>query len=152
MVYDSARDTTVLFSGLGTQFGLADQDDTWELHQGTWTQVADAGPVAREQFGMAFDSVRNEVVLFGGVTHFNQSLGDTWLYFTDASVPAPDAGSSDAGVSGGSDAGASGGGKSGGCGCASSPPWLGVGALLLFGLARRRRRAGLQGAAGGSFV
>lgn len=54
-------------------------DETWVLHSRTWKQMAlDGGPSARMSPEMAYDSTRNQVVLFGGVTK-SSLLGDTWL-------------------------------------------------------------------------
>jgi hypothetical protein len=43
-----------------------------------WRQKVISGPSARGNFGMAYDSVRQRTVLFGGVSTTN--LGDTWEY------------------------------------------------------------------------
>ena len=41
--------------------------DTWEFDGRLWTQRQDIGPGPRRDAALAFDSVRNRVVLFGGV-------------------------------------------------------------------------------------
>ena len=68
MAYDSARGIVVLFGGYASATSLA---DTWE-HDGTrWVQITptdpegDGDPPLREGHAMAFDSVRERVVLFG---------------------------------------------------------------------------------------
>ncbi|WP_148281886.1 kelch repeat-containing protein [Paraburkholderia phenoliruptrix] len=46
-----------------------------------WTQLDDSGPAARSGFGIASDTTRNRVVLFGGFTYQGeqqQFFGDTW--------------------------------------------------------------------------
>lgn len=45
---------------------------------GSWTQVATTGPSARYGHVMAYDSVRQKVVLFGGASPTDNRLGDTW--------------------------------------------------------------------------
>src|SRR5467141_4109365 len=44
---------------------------------GGWQQLSGSGPGDRIGFGLAYDSVRDRVVLFGGTTG-NDELGDTW--------------------------------------------------------------------------
>jgi hypothetical protein len=69
MVYDSARQETVLFGGMNG--GLA---DTWVWDGATWTQrFPAASPPPCFTHAMAYDSARQRVVLFGGA-----ALGDTW--------------------------------------------------------------------------
>jgi hypothetical protein len=88
IVYDSKRRRSVLFGGeqllgkggVGSLFG-----DTWVWDGAEWTQEQDTGPVARAFYGMAYDTGRDRVVLFGGLTyHPNDSdytmLNDTWEY------------------------------------------------------------------------
>src|SRR5262249_19842960 len=56
--------------------------DTWEFDGRYWTQRQDIGPGPRHDLSMAFDSVRNRAVLFGGLrraaTDITAVLGDTW--------------------------------------------------------------------------
>lgn len=49
---------------------------TWEWNGVAWSQVA-AGPQARSSYGMAYDSLRGKVVLFGGANQ-NSLFRDTW--------------------------------------------------------------------------
>ena len=76
MVYDTARQVTLLFGGNAAQRPLG---DTWQWDGQDWTQLSDAGPPARFNHALAFDSVRNRTVLFGGV-HKNILLADTWEF------------------------------------------------------------------------
>src|SRR5260370_15477329 len=74
MAYDSARGVSVLFGGSSTIGGLSSA--TWEWDGTNWTQRAIAtSPPARVWAGVAFDSVRNRIVLVGGDGH--GMLGDT---------------------------------------------------------------------------
>lgn len=58
-------------------------NDTWRWNGTVWSSLATQGatpnaiPSARFRYGMAFDSVRNKLVLFGGRTA-TTTLGDTW--------------------------------------------------------------------------
>ena len=76
MVYDRARQTTVLFGG-GVGGGLL--NDTWIWDGMTWIEQHPLhSPPARADFGMAYDNVREQVILFGG-----QAIGastDTWSW------------------------------------------------------------------------
>jgi hypothetical protein len=79
-VYDGADAVGILFGGVGT--GGASLVDTWSWSGATlqWTeQSPSASPPARGQAGMAFDSTRNVVVLFGGADG-NNDYADTWEY------------------------------------------------------------------------
>jgi hypothetical protein len=71
MVYDSARNQTVLFGGfLYDADSFTDHaDDTWVWNgaQGTWTQLLPAHkPAGRGDHEMAFDLLRGVAVLLGG--------------------------------------------------------------------------------------
>ena len=75
MIYDRARNRTVLFGGWS---GTAHLGDTWEFHDDAWHFISDSGPMPRAAHAMAYDEAREQVVMFGGrAPHF---LGDTWLY------------------------------------------------------------------------
>lgn len=80
MVYDDARQKMVLFGGFSPVYLSGSQmNDTWEYDGSDWTQVTPTHvPGPREQHGMAYDSARKRVVMFGGV---GGSAGDdTWEY------------------------------------------------------------------------
>jgi len=74
MVYDSIRKKIVMFGGSTGTGGGDCFDDTWEWDGSDWTRVSESGPSARFGHGMAFDSIRGKVVLFGGYPWKN----DTW--------------------------------------------------------------------------
>src|SRR5215212_3823397 len=67
MAYDVSRQRLVLFGGVGV-VGASWQRlvDTWEWNGAEWTQVADIGPLGRLGSCMAYDTVRQRTVLFGG--------------------------------------------------------------------------------------
>lgn len=69
-VYDTARGVCVLFGWSGA---------TREYDGTTWVDRNIAGPSARMQTYMAYDSVRGQTVLFGGGAGA-APLGDTWTY------------------------------------------------------------------------
>jgi hypothetical protein len=83
MVYESNRQRMLLFGGYEEIGNCARAvGDTWEWDGTQWTQVADAGPPPRDNMGMAYDSARSRVVLFGGGYAssgcFEEYLADTW--------------------------------------------------------------------------
>jgi hypothetical protein len=66
--------------------------DTWEYRAGGWTQLSTAGaPPGRHGHDMVYDTIRQEVVLFGGdlgpINNYDVR-GDTWSYGSRAySIP-----------------------------------------------------------------
>jgi hypothetical protein len=75
----------VLFGG--TENGGDIKGDTWIWNGSTWTQVFPANPPCpRHSHRMAYDSVRGEVVLFGGTgdatacTEGGGVRNDTWIW------------------------------------------------------------------------
>lgn len=83
MAYDAARQRCVLFGGVApvspwTLPGPPPMNvlgDTWTYDGVTWTPRA-GGPPGRFNHAMAYDEVRQVVVLFGGTS--TQPLADTW--------------------------------------------------------------------------
>lgn len=79
MTYDPVRQRTVLFGGAANSSGTLLLDDTWEWNGSTWSaRPVAARPFVRQQGAMAFDPVRNRVVLAGGR---GANLGD-WRFDT----------------------------------------------------------------------
>lgn len=78
-VYDSHRDVVVMFGGWLDQTG--DHTNlTWEFDGAVWQQiVTPASPPARIWHGMAYDSTRHVVVVYGGEDE-SGVLNDTWEY------------------------------------------------------------------------
>ncbi len=103
LVYDSARNETVMFGGYSTASTSA-LDDTWTFDGTTWTQKSPATvPPRRDSYAMAYDSTRNVTTLFGGVdsalfpgTITNQTWewnGVDWTQRTSTNAPSPRYGS-----------------------------------------------------------
>lgn len=76
MVADVSRRRVVLFGG--------DPYDpfAWEWDGQTWEMRVLASPSPRTEVTMAYDSVRRQVVLFGG-SYSSSKFNDTWIYATD---------------------------------------------------------------------
>jgi len=80
MVTDRVRSRVVLLGGWPLQDPFA-----WEWDGTNWHQQLITSPGARMNIALAYDSVRREVVLFGGaLAAYSNSLpmNDTWLYRT----------------------------------------------------------------------
>jgi hypothetical protein len=77
MVYDSARNVSILFGGRSVGLLLG---DTWQWDGTDWTQLSESGPSPRAASAMAFDSARNRTVLFAGGSKENPCLSDTWEF------------------------------------------------------------------------
>ncbi len=79
MVYDSARQVTVLEGGsLTNPAATYPPVGTWVWDGSTWTQVADVGPPQRVLNALAYDAPRERVVHFGGLNRDMTYEGDTW--------------------------------------------------------------------------
>jgi len=95
MAYDSARRRTVAFGGSNSIQFSAGSQETFEWNGTAWSRVESNGstPSAREGHAMAFDSVRNRTVLFGGWNSTNAFAdtwewnGSTWVNVTPAGAP-----------------------------------------------------------------
>jgi uncharacterized protein (TIGR03437 family) len=80
MAYDAAHGQVVLFGGIVDGENPYALNDTWTWDGGNWTQQnPQASPSVRSDFGMVYDSVRGQVVLFGGAG-FSANLNDTWTW------------------------------------------------------------------------
>jgi hypothetical protein len=78
MVFDSARSRVVLFGGQGPGVGQH-RNDTWEWDGTTWTQrMTPVSPTLRTFNGLAYDSGRDRVVMFGGYFAVGTAANDTW--------------------------------------------------------------------------
>jgi N-acetylneuraminic acid mutarotase len=82
MAYDAKADRLVLFGGEDVSHG-AYFADTWVYSSGTnqWTQMRPReSPPARDYSVMAYDSVRDRILLFGGATSTETPFDDLWAY------------------------------------------------------------------------
>lgn len=94
MAFDPNRQRTVLYSG-GVFWGGSGLPETWEWDGSNWVQPPTAtSPGHRRGATMAFDPVRQEVLLFGGTTGvaaYPRTTwswnGQRWLQLTPASTP-----------------------------------------------------------------
>src|SRR5262249_9481293 len=84
LVYDSARKVAVLFGGFNNDANnfIARRPNaaTWERNGADWAvRTPPVSPPARALHGMAYDSTRGVVVLYGGESVYNSvNLADTW--------------------------------------------------------------------------
>ena len=81
MAYDQARGVVLLFGGHTGSTGNPDRllNDTWQYDGTNWTELHPATtPPPRELAAMAYDPIRERVVLIGGVIFAPGTTGDTW--------------------------------------------------------------------------
>lgn len=81
MVYDTARQRTVLFGGYEWVADVHFQE-TWEYAGSTWSnRNLSHAPAPRQRAGMCYDAARGVTVLFGGID--NGGLWGNPTYFND---------------------------------------------------------------------
>jgi hypothetical protein len=83
MTYDAARRQAVRFGGSEDPYRIAMNGETWLLRGQSWSRAAvTVSPPSRTDHAMAYDPIRQRVVLFGGRASQNQAapLGDTWEF------------------------------------------------------------------------
>lgn len=78
LVYDAARQRVVMFGGwTGTR--ILDETWEWDGAAGTWTRRQPTNvPPPRYSHQLAYDSMRQRVVMFGGYCGTGCALADTW--------------------------------------------------------------------------
>jgi hypothetical protein len=83
MAFDTQRGRAVMFGGYywngNVNVYLA---DTWEHDGSAWQSAGGSGPAGRFGHAMVYDTMRAQVVLFGGASNTGgwQNFGDTWTY------------------------------------------------------------------------
>jgi hypothetical protein len=84
IVYDSGNQRMVVFGGYDLNFNRT--RDVWEYNGAarTWANVATTGPIARQGAAMAYDPLRQRILMFGGSDDVGTVLGDTWEWDTVA--------------------------------------------------------------------
>jgi hypothetical protein len=84
LVYADHLQRGVLFGGLTDPDSASiryELGDTWEWTGTRWIQIFPAqSPPARSGSGMAYDSARRQVILFGGLQGRDDFFADTWAY------------------------------------------------------------------------
>jgi hypothetical protein len=82
MTYDPAIGGLILFGGNLEQNNTY-ANDTWNWDGNAWTQLhPPSSPSGREQFGFAYDSIHQQMVLFGGGSSPSRLAfkSDTWTF------------------------------------------------------------------------
>ncbi len=92
MVYDAARQRVVLFGGASGPTSTTRFADTWEWDGVNWTpRLTSVFPAARSGHAMAYDSVRQCCVLFGGDVGAGNDTwswnGQAWTQYAAATAP-----------------------------------------------------------------
>jgi hypothetical protein len=91
MAYDAQRERIVRFGGYTDGSGSSQIDETWEWDGSAWTLMAPVSrPTPRGGHGMAFDSRRGRIVIYGGYRHNElwEYDGLTWLQRVAPTAPA----------------------------------------------------------------
>ncbi|MFW9890759.1 MAG: Kelch repeat-containing protein [Candidatus Thorarchaeota archaeon] len=88
MAYDNESDLVIIFGGWNNTPTTASKTDvlTYDYNIDTYTQKSPSTtPDGRAEPGFAYDSMRDRMVLFGGMRDINTNdrLNDTWLYNTN---------------------------------------------------------------------
>jgi Galactose oxidase, central domain len=96
MVYDAASGQLLLFGGSRRPFTSGGYlADTWVWESTTWVQLHPlTSPPARHNAGLAYDSARHQVIMFGGYNghYLNDTWawnGSTWTQLHPATSPPP---------------------------------------------------------------
>ncbi len=80
IAYDNIRREAVMFGGGSPSY----TDETWVWNGSAWSARApfpsNPKPQARANAAMAFDAVRGNTVLFGGLLFGNVAANDTWIW------------------------------------------------------------------------
>jgi len=80
MAARSGSGGAVMFGGSPDAY-LEQLDETWAWNAGGWTRQSPASsPPPRHESDLAYDSGRQETVLFGGRFDYSGTLSDTWVY------------------------------------------------------------------------
>jgi Galactose oxidase, central domain len=80
MDYDAHDGYVLLFGGDNTSTATV-LGDTWNFSAGEWTELSPASPPpARDNSGLAYSAIDEEVVLFGGISATGAVLSDTWTF------------------------------------------------------------------------
>ncbi|MHA2142769.1 MAG: Kelch repeat-containing protein [Candidatus Thorarchaeota archaeon] len=81
MAYDSESDLVVIFSGWHSDSLVPNTTWTFDYNSDLYTEMdPETSPTGRAEPGMTYDSVRDEIILFGGMTVGETQLNDTWTY------------------------------------------------------------------------
>ena len=81
LTFDRAANAAVLFGGIIWDEHESLLSDTWELHDGRWTQIRTTdAPPARHRGAMVYLASREQSILFGGQGQTCNFFGDTWAY------------------------------------------------------------------------
>lgn len=80
MAFDTIRGRAVMFGGMSHTTGPITYGQTWEWNGTTWTTVSTTGPSPRYLHAMAYDTARQNTVLFGGLADGSFRDTATWTW------------------------------------------------------------------------
>jgi hypothetical protein len=80
MAYNASAHRTVLYGGAFTgTLPMEQPADAWAWDGTDWTERPGPTPGTRRAGGVAYDTARGEMVIFGGLRDSDHYLGDTWV-------------------------------------------------------------------------
>jgi hypothetical protein len=80
-IFDPQRGRVLLFGGIQIEPSVRFFADTWAWDSAAWTEVSAGGPPGRGHHALAYDPVRDEVLVYGGSDGPGPRLrGDTWRF------------------------------------------------------------------------
>jgi hypothetical protein len=81
MVYDRVNEQMILFGGFGLGHSVVSNETwTYSYERNEWSRIeTEFAPSERASYGMALDTQRQELVLFGGFTEMGY-FNDLWVY------------------------------------------------------------------------
>ena len=95
MAYDRRRGRVVMFGGSAISSDAAPRGDTWEWDGAIWHDVTTRGPPPTSGAAMAYDPIRERIVMFGGIAHSGPTAevwewdGVAWSWSLPANGPLP---------------------------------------------------------------
>jgi hypothetical protein len=80
LAYDSERQLVVLYCGRAGTSGFGVRDDVWTFDGTHWVQLSTPPTIAKVSCGLAYDSIRDVLILAGGAALFNGTYltAQTW--------------------------------------------------------------------------
>ena len=91
LAYDSTMKRMVMFGGFANQLGIS-YGDSWSFSNGSWSLIAASNLAGlRDSHGMAYDTARNKVVVFGGyLADVIELTGNAWAQAIRVDWPDPE--------------------------------------------------------------
>lgn len=97
LLYHAGLDQVILMHGLFPDTSDLERSEVWGWDGEAWNLLSDDGPAPRLLGGTTYDSTRDRVVVFGGVSRGDEKRNDTWEWDgetwmqmdADSTAPSP---------------------------------------------------------------